>query len=180
MARELIGGYAQQGMPMSASTIRAATEQDLAAINDIYNYYVQHSTCTYQEQFETIEQRRAWFAKHGSNHPITVATLNGQIVGWGALSAYHLRSAYSRTVENSVYVHHEFHRRGIGSIILKDLIDRASAIGHHVIIAAIDFEQPASIALHRKFGFTEVGHFKEVGNKFQRWLDVVYMQLLLS
>jgi phosphinothricin acetyltransferase len=165
---------------MSTPIIRAAIEPDLSAINDIYNYYVQHSTCTYQEQFETIDQRRAWFAKHGSRHPVTVATSDGQIVGWGSLSPYHVRSAYDRTVENSVYVDHEFHRRGIGSIILKDLIDRAGVIGHHAIIAAIDFEQPASIALHRKFGFTEVGHFKEVGNKFQRWLDVVYMQLLLG
>ena len=180
MAGQLIGAYAEQGLPMSAYTIRVATETDLVAINDIYNHYVQHSTCTYQEKFETIEQRRAWFARHGPKHPVTVATIERQIVGWGSLSPYHVRSAYDRSVENSVYVHHEFHRRGIGSILLEDLIERASAIGHHVIIAAIDFEQPASIALHRKFGFTEVGHFKEVGNKFQRWLDVVYMELLLS
>jgi len=165
---------------MNTLIIRTATEADLVAINDIYNYYVQHSTCTYQEELESLDERRHWLSKHGASHPATVAVLDGRVVGWGSLSPYHSRCAYRHTVENSVYVHHEFHRRGIGSIILRDLIDRATALGHHVIIAAIDFEQPGSIALHRKFGFTEVGHFKEVGNKFQRWLDVVYMQLLLS
>jgi phosphinothricin acetyltransferase len=101
-------------------------------------------------------------------------------VGWGSLSAYHARSAYRRTVENSVYVHHDYHGRGIGSLLLEDLIRRARKAGHRVIIAAIDAEQPASIALHSKFDFKHVGHFKQVGFKFGHWLDVVYMELLLT
>jgi phosphinothricin acetyltransferase len=101
-------------------------------------------------------------------------------VGWGSLSAYHARSAYRRTVENSVYVHHQHHGRGIGSLLLEDLIARAREVGHRVIIAAIDADQPASIALHAKFDFKKVGHFKQVGFKFGRWLNVVYMELLLT
>lgn len=97
----------------------------------------------------------------------------------GVLSAYHSRSAYRHTVENSVYVHHQFQRRGIGSIILADLIERACAIGHRAIIAGIDAEQTASVALHAKFRFKTVGHFNEIGFKFGRWLDVIYMELLL-
>jgi phosphinothricin acetyltransferase len=159
--------------------IRPATETDLVAINDIYNHYVFHSTCTYQEKAEPIESRRRWFEGHGEKHPITVATIDDRVVGWGSLSPYHSRSAYQNTVENSVYVHHEMHRRGIGATILTDLIVRARAIEYRTIIASIDGDQAASLAMHAKFGFEKVGHFKEVGFKFGRWLDVIYMQLML-
>ncbi len=147
------------------------------AINTIYNHYVLHSTCTYQETPESLEDRREWFARHGAPHPVTVAEVNGSIVEWGLLSAYHARSAYRHTVENSVYVDHAFHRRGIGSALLRDLIERASALGHHAIIAGIDRDQTASIGQHAKFGFEPVGHLREVGVKFDRWLDVIYMEL---
>jgi L-amino acid N-acyltransferase len=159
--------------------IRLAQQEDLAAINEIYNYYVLHSTCTYQESPETIESRREWFERHGGRHPITVAEVDGRVVGWGSLSSYHPRSAYRNTVENSVYVHHEFHRRGIGEFILADLISRAKVIGHHAIIAGIDAEQAGSVALHRKFRFEHVGRMREVGFKFGRWLDVIYMELVV-
>jgi phosphinothricin acetyltransferase len=162
-----------------ATSIRPATESDLAAINDIYNHYVLNSTCTYQEEPEPIKSRRQWFAHHGSSHPVTVAESDGRVVGWGSLSTYHARSAYRRTVENSVYVHHEHHRRGIGSILLKDLIDRARKLEHRAIIAGIDSDQAASVGLHARFKFEKVGHFRQVGFKFGRWLDVIYMELLL-
>jgi L-amino acid N-acyltransferase len=159
--------------------IRLAEADDLEAINDIYNYYVLHSTCTYQETPEPIEGRREWFAKHGPGHPVTVAEMDGKIVGWGSLTAYHVRSAYRHSVENSVYVHHEFHRRGIGSIILADLIERAKIIGHRAMIAIIDADPGASVKLHGKFGFEKVGHLKQLGFKFGRWLNVIYMELLI-
>jgi L-amino acid N-acyltransferase len=159
--------------------IRLAGESDLPAINDIYNHYVFHSTCTYQNEPEPLDARHAWFHHHGAKHPVTVAIANGHIVGWGSLSAYHPRAAYQNTVENSVYVHHQQHRRGIGSLLLKDLIDRATNLGHHAIIAAIDGEQAGSVALHERFGFQKVGHFPQVGFKFDRWLDVVYLQRII-
>jgi phosphinothricin acetyltransferase len=109
-----------------------------------------------------------------------VAELANQIVGWGSLSPYHPRSAYRRTVENSVYVHHHFHRRGIGSLLLKELIACARRLGHRAIIAGIDAEQDASVALHAVFKFQPAGRLKQVGFKFDRWLDVVYMELLLD
>jgi L-amino acid N-acyltransferase len=161
------------------AAIRLAGVDDLAAINDIYNHYVFHSTCTYQETAEPMEARQKWFAGHGTRHPVTVAEMNGKVVGWGSLSPYHARSAYRNTVENSVYIHHEFHRRGIGSIVLKDLIERSRAIGHRAIIAGIDAEQTGSVRLHEKFGFEKVGHMKQLGFKFGRWLDVIYMELLV-
>jgi L-amino acid N-acyltransferase len=78
-----------------------------------------------------------------------------------------------------VYVRHGFHRQGIGSLLLKDLVERARAVGHHAIVGAIDAEQAGSIALHSKFGFQMVGRLKQVGFKFERWLDVIYMELML-
>ena len=166
---------------MSDLTIRAATAADLAAVNDIYNHYVRHSTCTYQTAPSTAAEREAWLAAHGPEHPATVAVRGGgEVVGWGSLSRFHPREAYRHTVENSVYVRHDLHRRGIGGIILADLIDRARRIGHHTIIAGIDTEQAGSIAIHRRFGFEQVAHLKEVGFKFGRWLNVVYLQLMLK
>ncbi len=161
-------------------TIRLARSEDLPAINRIYNHYVQHSTCTYQETPEPIDDRRAWFERHGREHPVTVAVSDGRVVGWGSLSPFHARSAYRFTVENSVYIDHAHHRQGIGASILTDLIKRARTLGYRTIIAGIDADQAASIAIHSKHGFTGVGHLHGVGFKFDRWLDVVYMQLLLS
>jgi L-amino acid N-acyltransferase len=169
---------ARKALP-SRVVIRTALPTDLAAINDIYNHYVIHSTCTYQEDAEPMAGRRQWFEHHGAKHPVIAAELNGEVVGWGTLSAYHARSAYQRTVENSIYVHHRYQRLGIGSLLLQDLILRARALGHHVIIAVIDAGQEASVGLHERFGFQKVGHFKEVGFKFGRWLDVIYMELVL-
>jgi phosphinothricin acetyltransferase len=162
---------------MTQPTIRLATTEDMPAVNDLYNHYVLHSTCTYQEAPEPIAGRHEWFARHGAIHPVVVAEIGGCIVGWGALSPYHSRCAYRHTVENSVYVDPGSQHRGIGSMILGDLIDRARALEHHAILAVIDADQVASIGLHRKFGFEEVGRFREVGRKFGRWLDVVTMEL---
>lgn len=164
---------------MSDLTIRPAMPDDLVAINDIYNYFVLHSTSTYQEEAEPIEGRRAWFGRHGAAYPVIVAVSDRTVVGWGSLSPFHVRSAYRRTVENSVYVRHDRHRRGIGRALLSDLIARARSIGHHSIIGLIDADQAASIALHVKAGFTQAAHLRQVGFKFGRWLDVVYLQLLL-
>jgi phosphinothricin acetyltransferase len=158
-------------------SIRSATESDLFAINDIYNHYVLCSTCTYQEDLESLEDRKQWFDHHDERHPIIVAEANSKVVGWGSLSPFHKRSAYRRTVENSVYVDHHHHRLGVGSLLLQELITRARALEHRAIIAGIDGEQAASIRLHVKFQFKRVGHLEQVGFKFGRWLDVIYMEL---
>jgi phosphinothricin acetyltransferase len=165
---------------MTGLLIRDAVGDDLDAINAIYNHYVLHSTATYQTEPETADGRRAWFAGHGSRHPVTVSVVEGQVVGWGSLSRFHRRSAYQNTVENSVYVRHDMHRRGIGRALLADLIRRAEALGHHTIIAGIDAEQAPSIALHAAMGFVQVARLSQVGNKFDRWLDVIYMQRMVG
>jgi L-amino acid N-acyltransferase len=164
---------------MNSANIRLAKDADLPAINDIYNHYVLRSTCTYQEAPEPIEGRRRWFIEHGPLHPVTVTEISGEVVGWGALSPFRSRSAFRHTVENALYVRHDLHRRGIGSALLADLITRARALGYHALIAGIDAEQTPSISLHAKFGFQNAARLKEVGFKFNRWLDVIYMELLL-
>lgn len=167
--------------PIADYRIREATVGDLPAINDIYNHYVLHSTCTYQEEPETIEARQAWFDRHGPSHPVTVAVdAAGTVLGWASLSAYHPRSAYRFTVENSVYLRHDVRGRGLGRALLADIVARARALGHHSIIALIDADQPTSVVLHAKAGFVEAGRMKQVGYKFGKWLDVVYMQLMLQ
>jgi phosphinothricin acetyltransferase len=164
---------------MDPLRIRLATPSDLDAINRIYNHYVLCSTCTYQTEPETAEDRAAWFGAHGPAHPITVAEQSGLVLGWGSLSRYHPRAAYSRTVEDSIYVDANHQRRGVGRALLADLVERSAALGHHAIIAGIDAEQSGSVALHAALGFVTVGHLREVGFKFGRWLDVLYMQRVL-
>lgn len=155
---------------------RPAVASDLPAINEIYNHYVASSACTYQEEPESLKARRAWFARHGPDHPVLVADAGGRVVGWAALSPFHSRSAYRRTVESSIYVHHEHRGLGVGSTLMQMLLASARGRGHHTIVALIDAGQAGSIALHRAVGFVEAGRLREVGRKFGQWLDVIYMQ----
>jgi len=159
--------------------IRLAREHDLAAIDEIYNHYVARSTCTYQYEPTTPAQRLAWFRAHDVEHPVTVAIVEDRVVGWGALSWFREREGYRFTVENTVYVRPDLHRRGIGRALLGDLIERARTLGHRTIIAGISAEQESSVALHAAFGFAEVAHMRHVGFKFDQWLDVVFLQLML-
>lgn len=163
--------------------IRPAREADLPAISDIYNYYVDHSTCTYGMVHETLAEREAWFASHDPQHPVIVAFRKDadseEIIGWGALNVFNKRCAYKATVENSVYLRQDMHGRGLGTRLLEELVRLAQIIGHHTIIAGISADQAPSIALHTKLGFVKVAELREVGYKFGRWLDVIYMQRML-
>jgi L-amino acid N-acyltransferase YncA len=161
--------------------VRPATQDDLPAILDIYNEAVVNTTASYDYEPRTLEQRQAWFEEHQAQGlPILVALgTSEQVVGWSSLSHYHGRKGYQFTVENSVYVAAAHQGAGVGKALLAPLIEEARELGLHVIIAAIDAENQASVALHARFGFVTVGHFKEVGFKFGRWLDVIYMQRTL-
>jgi phosphinothricin acetyltransferase len=162
--------------PLADVTLRDATAGDIAAINDIYNHYVLTCTCTYQEEPDTLEDRTAWFRGHGPGHPVIVAVADSEVAAWGSLSPFHPRSAYRFTVEDSIYVRPGMQGRGIGKAILADLVRRAKALGYRSIVALISADRASSVGLHEKFGFAAVGRLQEVGLKFDRWLDVVYMQ----
>ncbi|HYO26152.1 MAG TPA: GNAT family N-acetyltransferase [Lacipirellulaceae bacterium] len=162
--------------------LRLATVADLPAINDIYNYYVANSTTTYDEQPMSIEDRRAWLAGREAIHPATVVCADEaphEVLGYGSLHAFRGKRGYRFTVENSVYVRPDYHRRGVGTQILVDQIERARGLGLHAIVAGIDSRQAASLALHAKHGFREVARFPEIGHKFGDWLDVVFMERIV-
>ena len=162
-------------------TIRPATEADLPGILEIYNDAVLHTTATYDYEPRTLEHRRQWFEDHQrDNYAVFVAVdETGRIVGWSALNPYHARPGYRFTTENSVYIAADRRGQGIGKQLLEPLIEAARACGLHAIIAAIDATNEASIRLHARYGFEQVGHFKQVGFKFGRWLDVVYLEKIV-
>ena len=163
--------------------IRDAAPADLAAINAIYNHYVARSTCTYDRDPRGDDDAARWLAAHegpATPHPATVAVDDaGAVIGWGALSAFRPRWGYRHTVEDTVYVRDDHHGRGVGGALLADLVARARALGHHAIIAAISADQAPSMRLHERAGFTRVALLPQVGHKFDRWLDLAMLQLLL-
>lgn len=159
--------------------IRPATAIDLPKISAIYNHYVASSTCTFAVQGETLEDRRAWFEGRAEIHPVLVAEEAGVVIGWASLSAWNKRCAYAQTVESSVYIHHDHHRRGIGKALMVRLLELAKELKLHSVIAGISADQTASQVLHQALGFVEVARFKEVGFKFGRWLDVIYLQRMV-
>ncbi len=167
------GGLAQ------AVKITGATGRHLPEITSIYNEAILNTTATFDFEPKTMEEQRRWMEEHDDRHPIIVAILGDSVVGWGSLSRFSDRCGYQATVEDSVYVRREFRGKGIGTMILRKLVDEARRAGHHAIIARLDAANHVSIALHRKMGFQEVGRLKEVGFKFGRWLDVVVMENLL-
>ena len=162
--------------------VRRAELEDVPAILNIYNEAVLHTTASYDYEPRTLEHRVGWFEDHlKHDYAVFVAVdSTGRVVGWSALNPYHDRMGYRYTAENSVYVSPDKRGQGIGKLLLAPLIDAARKRGLHAIIAAIDGSNAASIRLHASFGFEKVGHFREVGFKFGRWLDVVYMELLLT
>jgi len=159
--------------------LRLARNEDAEAIRTIYNNEISSGTATFDLAPRTPEQQREWMTERSGAHVVLVAEVNEEIVGFGALSRYMKRPAYSTTVENSVYVRPANQGQGIGEAILATLVDRAAEHGFHTIIARIGSESEGSIALHRKAGFEEIGREREIGRKFGRWLDVVIMQRFL-
>jgi L-amino acid N-acyltransferase len=159
--------------------LRLATKADLPQINDIYNYYVSNSTCVWTTHLCTEQEREQWFTSHDEATPVLVAAQNGKIVAWGTFSSFQTACTFHKTVENSIYVHHEFQRQGIGRQLLAELVYRAREAGFGSIVAAISADRAASLALHQAAGFQEVGRFQAVGYKFDRYLDLVYLQLRL-
>lgn len=161
--------------------VRAATEADLPAILAIYNDAILTTTAVYQYEPHTLEMRRAWLhEKRSGGYPVLVAEETGEVVGFGNLGVWRAAAAYKYVVENSVYVAASHRGRGIGKRLLGDLIDEAKSLDVHAVIAVIDADNTISIALHESFGFERAAYFRQVGRKFGRWLDLVFMELVLE
>ena len=157
-----------------------ATVDDGEAIRTIYNREVVGTTVTFDMVARTRDDQLAWLVSHSGAHPAIVAVDDtGQVAGFGSLSPYRSRPAYSTTVEDSVYVDEAYRGQGVGGLLLAELVRLAGAHGFHAVMARIVGGHETSIALHQSCGFELVGVEREVGRKFGRWLDVALMQRLL-
>ncbi|HVM10831.1 MAG TPA: GNAT family N-acetyltransferase [Acidimicrobiales bacterium] len=162
--------------------VRLARIADAEAIRTIYNREVTGSTVTFDLVPRSLEAQQQWIEAHSGAHPAIVVVDDDTaetVIGFGSLSPYRDRPAYSTTVEDSVYVHHDHRGRAVGKLVLEELVRLATAHGFHSMMARIVGGHEASIRLHESCGFGLVGVEKEVGRKFGRWLDVALMQRLL-
>jgi phosphinothricin acetyltransferase len=161
--------------------LRDAVESDLPGILAIYNEVILNSTAVYAETPVALDDRRAWFrARQKQRYPILVASDETGVIGFISFGDFRAWPCYLYTVEHSVHVRADRRGRGIGRALLEALIPRAAALGKHVLIAGIDADNVGSLKLHQRLGFNQVAHFTEVGRKFGRWLDLVFMQRLLD
>lgn len=160
--------------------IRRAELADLDAITEIYNEAILTSTTTFDLEPQTREDRLPWFEGHEDRFPILVAEQEGQVVGWACLSRWRPRRAYENTAETSFYVKGDCRGQGIGRRLKQALIDEARRLKFHTLIAGVAQGNAVSLHLNESFGFEVVGTFREVGYKFDQWLDVTYLQLMLD
>jgi phosphinothricin acetyltransferase len=167
---------------MTNPRIRTATEADIPAIAAIYRPAVLTGTASFElEPPDEAEMQRRFRAVAGSGYPYFVAEIDGRVAGYAYANAYRTRPAYRFTVEDSIYIAPDMQGKGIGQALLRALIDTCTAKGFRLMIAIVgDSAQHASIALHRRQGFTLCGTINSVGYKFDRWLDSVIMQLPLG
>jgi L-amino acid N-acyltransferase len=160
--------------------IRPAGIDDLEAMLAIYNDAIVNTTAVYDYQPRAADAQRQWFeTKQAQRLPVLVAAESATIIGFGSFGPFRPWPAYQYTVENSLYVDSAFRRKGAGTALLASLVAAAQTAGYHAMVAGIDATNEASLALHRKAGFEPVGHFREVGWKFERWLDLVFMERML-
>lgn len=160
--------------------VRRAHAGDAEAVGAIYNTEVAGSTVTFDLVPRTPAENRSWIEEHLGAHPAVVAEEGGLIVGFGSLSPFRERPAYATTVEDSVYVDRSHRGRGIGGLLLAELVRLATHHGFHTVLARISGDNAASIALHARQGFELVGVEREVGRKFGHWIDVTVMQRMLQ
>jgi phosphinothricin acetyltransferase len=159
--------------------VRSATVEDAPAVLEIYNHEVLTSTVTFDLVPRTLAEQESWITDRSGAHVVLVVEDDGEVVGFGALSQYRERAGYATTVEDSVYVHEDHRGKGVGRLLLAELVERATAHGFHALMAKVVGDHQASINLHAAAGFDVVGHEREVGRKFGRWLDVVLLERLL-
>ena len=163
------------------SEIRAATEADLPAILAIYNDAVLKTTAIWNDTPADLGNRRAWFeARRALSYPVLVGELGGSVAAYASFGDFRPFEGYRHTVEHSVYVAETARGRGLATRLVEGLIERARALDKHVIVGGIASDNIASLALHKRLGFVETAHMPEIGRKFGRWLDLVFVQKILN
>ena len=161
--------------------IRDAEEADLPGLLQIYNDVIATSTAVYSYLQVTLEDRRDWWkARVGSGYPVLIAADDSGVLGFSSFADFRSWPGYRFTVEHSVHVRADIRGRGIGREMVAALFPRAAALGKHVMIGGVDAANTASIRFHERLGFERVGHLRQVGFKFDRWLDLVFLQRLIT
>jgi phosphinothricin acetyltransferase len=161
--------------------IRRATASDIEAIRGVYNQAVVHSTATWDHDEVSYEDRVRWFDAHNTGRNVTlVAEIDGQVVGYAGYGEFRSKIGWADTVEHSVYLLPDARGHGLGTRLLVDLISAARSNGIHAMVGVLSSDNDVSVRLHRALGFVEVGRMPQVGNKFGRWLDAVFLELVLD
>jgi len=162
--------------------IRDAVSADLPAIRDIFNDAVLNTTAIWMDSTVDLANREAWFAARAQQgYPILVAIdAADEVVGYASFGDWRPFDGFCNTVEHSVYVRSDQRGKGLGPVLMQALIERAKTCGKHVLVAAIESGNAASIRLHERLGFITTGQMPQVGRKFGRWLDLTFMQLIVT
>ena len=161
--------------------VRDAREEDLAGVLAIYNDVIATTTAIYRDDPATLEDRREWWqARAALGYPVLVAVEEGEVVGFASFGDFRASPGYRYTVEHSVHVRAGRRGSGLGQALMQPLIARARALGKHVMMAGVDADNAGSIRFHERLGFERVGHLREVGFKFGRRLDLVFLQRMLD
>ena len=161
-------------------TIRTATEEDIPTLLEIYNDIIINTTAVWHEEPHTLAMRQDWFTlKKEQGFPVFVAEENKEVIGFSTIGPFRPWFGYRYTVENSVYVATNSRGKGVANLLMPPLIEASKQLGLHAIVAGIEAGNEVSIALHEKFGFIEVAQFKEVGFKFNRWMDLKFLELIV-
>ncbi len=160
--------------------IRPVTLEDAGAIVDIYNYFITDTTVTFEVQPLTVEEMAERIREISARFPYFVYEEDGRVLGYCYAHLWKERAAYSKTLETTVYLHKDATHRGIGSLMVNHLVDLCREQGCHALIACITEGNEASVRMHEKLGFRQVSEYKEVGRKFDEWLGVVDLELLLD
>ncbi len=159
--------------------IRPVQLNDAAAIAEIYNHYILHSTVTFEKEIVSSEQMAHRISNHSSHHPWLVLEENKAIIAYAFATPWKGRAAYQLSVETSIYLSFNHQGKGIGTRLYTQLIETLKLKNFHSLLGGIALPNEKSIRLHQKLGFKKVAHLKEVGYKFDRWVDVTYWQILL-
>lgn len=161
--------------------IREMKETDLGEVLEIYNDAILHTTAVYDYRAHSLEDRKVWFnQKAEGGYPLFVFEEDGKVLGFATYGPFRAWPAYKYSIEHSVYVHKEARKKGIGTKLLKVLIERAEEESYATLIAGIDSTNQGSIFIHEKLGFTYSGTIKKAGYKFEKWLDLAFYQLELK
>ena len=155
-----------------------AKKKDLNRIVEIYNWAIENTAATFDTEIKTVQSQLDWFESHNEEHPVIVARENGRVLAWGSISRWSDRCAYSGTGEISLYVDPDFHSKGIGFNILKRLVKIGKEKNFRTLVSRIAGKSEASILIHKKLGFSNIGTMKNVGKKFGEVIDVHLMQIL--